>query len=202
VQFGNTTLKQFVVRMSPAVDLVGQVVDGGGKPLSNVRVRVDQTIGLDGRGYPHADSHETTTDAEGKFTISNLPRGEGQVTAWTDGHYQVDMLKVHQFPAEGGLLTLRMTRSGAIRGRVVDAKGKAVANGNISIWPEGGNKVGTWGAGANLKDDGSFAFDNVPTGKYFVSADPGAQFRKDGGRGAAKLIEVKPGETAEVEVTK
>jgi hypothetical protein len=198
VGFQEHTFKSYTVRLSPAVEAAGKVVEAGtNKPLEGVKVRVDQTIAADGRGYPQPEGRETTTDAEGKFTLPALPRGEAQITAWVNGHYQVDMLKKHAVPAQA--LVLKMTGTGTIHVQVTGHDGKPVNSGNVSIWAEGGAKVGTWGAGANLKEDGTFTFDNVPGGKYLASADPGAQYRKEP---KGTPFEVKAGQTVEVELTK
>jgi hypothetical protein len=175
------------------------VLDLKGKPLANVKVRVDSTMSIDGRGYPTARTNEhqqIVTDADGRFTLTGLPRGQAQITLWADNLYQVDMLKAHDIPSEK--LTLTMTGTGVVRGKVTAANGK-LRDGNVSIWPQGGNVVGSWGGGMNTKEDGSFEFENVPPGKYLISGDPAAQFDK---KKKATAIEVKAGETVEVELIK
>ena len=69
----------------------------------------------------------------------------------------------------------------------------------ISVWPEGGEVVGSWGGSMNLPEGGEFVFENVTPGKYFISDNPGARFQK---HFQATLIEVKAGETVEVELKK
>ena len=196
VDLGAGTFKSFTIRMSPAIEQTGRIVDNAGQPLAKVAVRIDSRIAVDGRGYPQPESPKVLTDADGRFTLTDLPRGQAQITARADHHYQVDSLKPHAIPAEP--LTIVMTGTGSIHAKVVDRKGNPVA-GNISVWPEGGSKVGSWGGGANTKDDGTFTFENVPPGKYFISADPSDQYRKGGG---GTLIEVKPGEEVGVELKK
>jgi hypothetical protein len=193
------TFKSYTVRMSPAVEQTGKVVDGKGKPLPGVKVRLDSTIAMDGRGYPTFrtnENQESTTDAEGRFTLVNLPRGEAFLTVWAANLYQLDMMRPHAIPAAS--ITLTMTGTGTIRGKLLGPNGKAKA-GDVSVWPEGGSRVGTWGGSMNVPDTGEFAFENVPPGKYLISADPAAQFRKNP-KGTA--IEVKPGEAVEVELKK
>lgn len=191
--------KSYVVRLSPAVEQKGRVLDLKGKPLAKVKVRVDTTIAIDGRGYPCGrinELQEVLTDADGRFTLTGLPRGQAMITLWADNLYQLNMIKMYEIPT--AKLTLTMTGTGVIRGKVSAANG-TLRDGNVSVWPEGGNRVGTWGGGMNVKEDGSFQFDNVPPGKYLISADPAAQFDK---RKKATAIEVKAGETVEVELTK
>ena len=118
VQCKKGTFKSYNVRMSPSVEQTGNVVDSEGKPIANAKVRVDHVIGDDGRGYPTSrvnDNQEVSTDAEGHFTLTGLPRGEAGITVWGDHLYQVDMMKVHQIP--GPPITLTMTGTGTIRQR-------------------------------------------------------------------------------------
>ena len=190
--------QSFTARLSQAVEQSGKVLDSGGKPLAKVQVRVDSTISVDGRGYPTAgvnDNQKVVTDAEGHFTLTGLPRGQTQITLWADNLYQVNMLQSHAIPSEG--LTLRMTGTGTIKGKAMTTNGKPAEN--VSVWPEGGNKVGSWGGGMNVNPDGTFQFDNVPPGKYYISANPAAQFAKEP---KGTPVEVKAGETAEVDLVK
>jgi hypothetical protein len=118
ISFEAHTYKSFpAIQLSPAIEATGKVLDSTtNRPLPGVKVRVDQTLAADGRGYPQPEGRETTTDAEGKFTLSNLPRGQAQITAWADGHYQADMLKKH--PIAGKPITLKMGATGTIHVKV------------------------------------------------------------------------------------
>ena len=137
------------------------------------------------------------TDADGRFTLTDLPHGQGQITVWADKLYQVDTLKTQEFPTPGMVLT--MTGTGSIQIKVVDLNGKPASTGNVSVWDQRGEIPGTWGGGAEVKSDGTYVFENVPPGKYFVSADPAARFKKD----AAKTpIEVTAGNAVGVELKK
>ena len=84
-----------------------------------------------------------------------MPRGTAQLSATIDGHYQTDPFKNYTFPTEGSL-TLKMTDTGAIHGKVIGPNGQPLAEGHVDIWPEGGNKVGSWGGSTTIKDDGTF----------------------------------------------
>ena len=199
VQCKKGTFKSFNVRLSPAVEQSGTVVDSDGEPVAKVKVRVDNTISIDGRGYPLSrvnDNQEVLTDAEGHFTLTHLPRGEMVVTVRGTNLHQIDMLKPHSIP--GPPLILKMAGTGTIRGKVIGRNGKP-PEGSVSVWPQGGEVVGSWGGSMNLLEGGAFLFENVTPGKYFISEDPAAKFQKNG---KSTAIEVKAGETVEVELKK
>jgi hypothetical protein len=197
---GDQAAFQFhTVRMSPAVEQSGRVIDGSGKPLTGVKVRVDTTLAIDGRGYPTSRTNElqeVLSDNEGRFTLVGLPRGQAMLTAWGSNLHQVDMLKVHPIPSEP--ITLTMNGTGTIRGKLLGTNGKP-KGGDVSVWPEGGSHIGTWGGSTSVPDTGEFVFETVPPGKYFISADPAAQFRKNP---KATLIEVKAGEVVTLDLKK
>ncbi|HYE19936.1 MAG TPA: carboxypeptidase-like regulatory domain-containing protein, partial [Tepidisphaeraceae bacterium] len=188
--------KAATVRLTKAVEQAGRVVDTSGKPIAGAEVRVDATVGIDGRGYPTARVNENpkvVTDAEGKFILKDLPAGQAMLAAHAKGWHQTEFLKAHAITGKVPL-TIVMAKTGGIKGKVVGAK----AGDTISVWPEGGSRPGTWGGGMNLKADGTFAFEAVPPGKYFVSGNAGAEHsgKKDG----VVAVEVKAGEVVEVEV--
>ncbi len=193
------TFKTFTVRMSPAVEQTGSVVDSEGKPIAKVKVRLDNTVASDGRGYPTSrvnENQEVITDAQGHFTLTGLPRGEAVITIWGSNLHQIDMLKPHTIP--GPPLVIKTAGTGTIKGKVIGRNGKP-ADGTVSVWPEGGEVVGSWGGSMNLQEGGTFIFETVPPGKYFISDDAGAKYQKNG---KSTLIEVKAGEAVEVELKK
>jgi hypothetical protein len=74
--FRGNTLKRFpTVRLAPAVLIAGSATDTDGKPLQGVTIRADGCMGVDGVGYPLAQSPQTTTDDKGRFELAGLPRG-------------------------------------------------------------------------------------------------------------------------------
>ncbi len=190
------TLKILKTQLSPEAQVSGVVTDAEGKPIAGVKIHTSGVTAFNGRGYPCANEGQVMTDAEGRFTFSGMPRGHTQLWAHADGLHQVEVLKAYESPSDN--IKITMAATGNVHGKVLDKTGKPAANGDVSIWPEGGSKVGTWGGGSKLKDDGTFAFENVPPGKYFISANAGDQYDKNA---KPMLIEVKPGETVSVELT-
>jgi hypothetical protein len=156
-------------------------------------------LGLDGRGYSPSAKTEATTDEKGKFTITGLPRGSAEFRVHGTSFYQLAPRGLQPVPSE---IALRMTPTGAVRGKVVTAAGdpfdvrRLSPHGNltVTIEPTGAAGVGTWGGAMNVKPDGTFVFETVPPGKYVVGlvlheVNPNAKF-----------IEVKAGDTVQVEL--
>ncbi|MEZ0266341.1 MAG: carboxypeptidase regulatory-like domain-containing protein [Phycisphaerae bacterium] len=190
--------KAFTVRLTKAVEQAGRVTDTSGQPIAGAEVRVDATVGIDGRGYPTTrvnENQKVVTDAEGKFVLKDLPAGQAMLVAHAKGWHQTEFLKSHAITGKDPLRIV-MAKTGGIKGKVIGAK----AGDTISVWPEGGSRAGTWGGSRNLEADGTFAFEAVPPGKYFVSPHAGAEH--SGKREGVVAVEVRAGEVAEVEIRK
>lgn len=199
-QFAKDTLKAYTVMLAPPARVAGVVKDQDGKPVAGVKVRADATVAVDGFGYILAGGKaEATTDAAGKFELTGLPAGTLRFFPHAKGYFPLDSLRQHKAPADD--IELRVTATGTIKGRILDAAGQPDPKAQVSIYPEGGSKVGTWGASGNLNEKAEFSFDAVPPGRYVVSPDVGRQHTKQPETNA-KTVEVKAGQVAEVELTK
>ncbi|HUW33072.1 MAG TPA: carboxypeptidase-like regulatory domain-containing protein, partial [Planctomycetota bacterium] len=178
--------------------LSGTVTDLAGAPLAGVTVRTDDTAGLDGEAYCAEQVHsgqKTVTDANGRFQFDDLPRGSTRLSAWKDGYNQMaSILTEYEIPCKGPV-EIKMDRSGTVRGKVTGAAnpepGQEI---HVSIEPEEGPTIGKWGGGANCRPDGSFEFKGVPPGRYTLIAGEHTKHE------TRQTIELKPGETLEVEL--
>ena len=201
-EFRGDTLKRFTAQLSPQESLAGIALDTDGKPVAGATVRADNVTSVDGRGYILPEHRQTTTDAKGHFELKDLPRGHTNLFAYGTHYQMLDVFKLHSIPEDD--LTIHLTQTGTIKGRVLNKAGQPATHGNVSIEPPGPqrDRIGKWGASGNTNADGTFQFDNVPPGQYIVSAmatNPGPALK--GKDLNAKTIIVKPGETTEVEVT-
>jgi len=197
--FGGNTLREFEAYLSVTVVVSGTVVDTAGKPVAGATVRPDNTVGIDGRGYTLPDRAEVKTGADGRFVLAGLPRGHVNLFTYAPGYAPLDVLKPYVMPASD--VTLRVTATGNVRGRVVGPDGRAATGANVSVTPAEGEAIGRWGGSQSISPDGTFAFDGVPPGRYSVSCDAAARINgaKDP---TAKVVEVTAGATTEVELTK
>jgi hypothetical protein len=198
---GNTFIR-FSSCLAPAATMKGIVVDTDGKPIAGASVRADSVTGLDGRGYAPPVHGEGVTDAKGGFEITGLPRGFAQLFASGNNLFQLDMLKLHTIPGEDQ--TIRLTATGEIKGRVIDHSGNPANKGNVDIEPDvpERDRIGRWSGSSDTAADGSFHFEDVPPGRYIVTAaatNPGPALI--GKNPNAKTIDVKAGQTITLEVT-
>jgi hypothetical protein len=196
---GGDTLKEVTTQLAPAARVAGVVKDQDGKIVPNATVRADGIVALDGSGYILTNRMEVTADADGKFEMAGLPAGTLHFYTYAKGYAPLDILTRHKAPSDS--LELRVTATGTIKGRVVNAQGQPDTSNGIAIYPEGGAKAGKWSASGNLDANAAFSFDSVPPGKYVVSAFPGREYDNKPDP-SAKTVEIKAGQTTEVEVTR
>lgn len=197
VQVGKNALKRYTAYLVPPAKVRGTVLDTDGKPVGGVHVRASSIMAADGRGYPLPAQADATTDDKGAFELAGLPQGFLQLHGYHKSYFMLDILKPYTAPADG--IILRATATGAVKGRVLKPDGKPAADAHVSVNPPG-ERLGKWGGSTQVNPDGTFSFDAVPPGKYLVSTDPGLS--ATGNDPAAKEIEVKAGQTVEVEVTR
>jgi hypothetical protein len=198
VQLRGDTYKHFTAELSATATVDGTTVDNDGRPLAGVVVQADFVTGEDGRSYVLPRQPCATTDAHGQFTLTDLPRGHLQLLPESKDHAGLDALQVFASPSDR--LTVHLTSTGSIRGRVVDGAGHPATLGNVDVAPPGA-PIGHWSGSSNTAADGSFHFENVPPGKYIVTGrakNPGPAF--PGADPNARTITVTAGQTVRVEV--
>ncbi|MCX7044457.1 MAG: carboxypeptidase-like regulatory domain-containing protein [Candidatus Sumerlaeota bacterium] len=195
----DNTYHEFATELLKQAGLKGVVADSNGKPLAGVNVTADSVLGIDGLGYACLDA-ATKSDEQGRFEFRSLPQGYTQIHCSSSSLHQATFLfELYKIPNDD--IKIVMTGTGAVRGKVVSGDGTTLTGQiNVSINPQGGNKVGSWGGSMNCKEDARFEFSGVPPGEYFLSADP--MFHIEGKDPNAKRVTVKEGETVEAQVTK
>lgn len=118
---------------------------------------------------------QTSTDAEGEYTFSGVPKGDYVVraakdlSAYSSGSAEVSIVKadlvnvdivlVHDPDGGGDDYTYTAT------GTVVDSNGKPAAGAQVNIWTVGGTLAATVTAGV----DGAFSVRGLPNGTYQIS---------------------------------
>ena len=189
-------------RLSPVASVAGSVTDAAGKPLPGVTVRTSAMIGLDGMGYG-GDAPQATTDADGRFQLEGLPTGYCSLRLTREDYYYFSF-DIQSIPSKE--LTFRMDRTGSVRGKVRGAErnldGQEV---HLKIDPEG-DPIGKWGGSMALAADGTFEVKEIPPGSYHLRAEVSGSPREGrspflpNDKQTPVAIQVKPGETLEVEI--
>jgi len=160
--------------------LKGQVLAASGGPIRRAQVRA---MSMEGRG-----GGVTSTDAEGRYEIKDLPAGRFNLTASKGGFVSGNFGQ--RRPGEPGTpidlsdgqtadkVNFVLARGGVISGRVVDDGGEAVSgttvaamryqfmSGQRRLMPSGGE-----GASDRTDDQGSFRLFGLAPGDYYVSAN-------------------------------
>jgi carboxypeptidase family protein len=154
----------------------GRVVEANsGRPLSHVDVRAGSSTGQQANG---------ATDGEGRYDLTGLPAGTYTViatkpnyvrTAW--GEQRVEGPGKRITLAESQRLEnidLRITRAGAITGKIVDEFGDPVSDVFVSAmryqYVQGSRRLMTSGRGGSTNDIGEFRAYGLSPGQYYVSA--------------------------------
>ena len=161
--------------------LKGQVLAGGsGSPVRRAQVRA---MSMEGRG-----GGVTSTDAEGRYEIKELPTGRYNVTAMKGGFVMGQFGQ--RRPGEPGTpidlsdgqtaekVNFVLSRGSVIAGRIVDDGGEPVSatqvaavryqfiSGSRRLVPAGGE-----GSTDRTDDQGNFRLFGLPPGDYYISAN-------------------------------
>ena len=171
--------------LAPATDLKASFRDEGGRPVPNLRARVEiiaQTVEPVGRGHAGGtrifrlpetwkDRYACTTDASGSCAVSGLPLGRKITFELPDAPYvrlswQNDSIELSRSPLTVAE-PLVLTPEAVIRGRLALPDGKPVPGVTVAAV----NKVPEGPGGMGKTDrNGVFVIRQVPSGVYTVSA--------------------------------
>jgi hypothetical protein len=186
----------------------GVVADTAGNPVRGVRVEVRDLLGIDGRPYRRLGYNPikpfAVTDSKGHFEIKSLPQGYTHLYSSKPNLHSKSNSELYKIPSdrERGMgietqVRIVVEGTGAVRGKVVgvgeNTEGRQVSM-NINAL-DSGNR---WGGSMHCKKDGSFAFENVPPGRYKLSTMPMLPGMGDDPN--AKIVEVSVGASLNVEV--
>jgi len=197
VNEGNT-YQHLVSELARGASIKGVVTDLAGKPLPGVAVSADAVLAIDGRGYEVPGGASATTDDQGRFEINSLPIGYTQLRCRTPSLYPANpFFEIYSVPSESTRLV--MTRTGTIRGKVLDKAGK-VPSGQVLIHVRPvGEQIGKWGGSTTCQPDGSFEFTGVPPGQYLVGTDARIVTGLSE-KAKAQRVSVEPGQTLVLDI--
>ncbi len=149
----------------PQVTLVGRVVDAGGQPVADAKVRLE---GLSkGPGPRHGMALNGTTDAEGRyrFTVRDLTADYGATVYGNDFRVREAVRPLGDQGAERRFPDMVVTPlNAAVAGRVVDARQQPVAGVSV-FWV-----AGPRGRRSKTQADGAFRVEGIPAEPVVLAA--------------------------------
>jgi len=180
--------------LSRSSPVSGRITDDEGKPLADVEVRLHDVVPASGGRYESPDEYAFKTDIEGRFRAEQVPAGKATIWLRKPGYCRPGLGQPVTTPKTD--VELIMIRAASLR-VTVDFAGKERPPGYIvSIQPEGGEAVGTFGGSGNIDAKNQMAFDNVPPGRYLLRGQPNPSSGDQ--RTEPVTVELKGGQAAEV----
>jgi hypothetical protein len=139
------------------------------------------------KAYLRLNDYPAVTDDRGEFTFANIKPGTyvltGEHPGYLDGEYgEADGGEVQLKLAPGQTLTdinVKLTPQAVISGRVVDEDGEVWPHAEVNLLrsrrSHGQSKTESF-ANQRLNAQGEFLIGEIPPGKYFLSAEPDANW--------------------------
>jgi beta-lactamase regulating signal transducer with metallopeptidase domain/5-hydroxyisourate hydrolase-like protein (transthyretin family) len=183
-------------RLRPAATLTGRVTDSAGSPVEGARVSVAVNGSFD---LGDQTMHAALTDAEGRYTIRDLPQGDfaaqrrrqeqerlqasqtegglfnaflatvGEVTV-THPKHAIIKTPLDRVPGE---LDFRLAPSAVVEGRLVHEEGRPIEGLHVQIQPdplsESPNKGVAFARSAAVDASGHYRFESLPAGDYYLT---------------------------------
>ena len=163
----------------------GRIADQEGRGLRGVRIRLfAYKVWAEGVDLPRVDERydlrgfEVHTDATGAFEIAAPPPTNKITTLrvepdpYHDSHrisFNSERDDAEPSLSEGArdLGEIRLTATGALRGRVVDTQGEPIADADIDVGP---GRSTTYSRSTRSEVDGTFLLGHAPIGTYAIKA--------------------------------
>ncbi len=175
------TARPLVIRLEPAADLRGLVVDEAGEPVPGARVDLHWQAFLPEepeRPVGEPILRTARADGAGRFELRGLPAGAARVGVAAPAFVPLAGVEVElPRPAAAGELRLVLERGALLEGRVTSAAGEPVA----------AVRVGVGGAAAATNDDGRYWLEGAAPGRQEVLFLHPAYGR------LARRFEIRPG---------
>jgi hypothetical protein len=180
--------------LARSVTVSGRVTDPDGKPMEGVDVRLDNVQPASGGRYKTPDDYKFKTGADGRFRAEQVPAGTASVWLHKPGYVRPGLGQAITTPNTD--VELQMMKAASVR-VTVDFTGKARPEGYIvSMKPEGGEIVGSYGGSGNIDAKNQMTFQIVPPGRYILSGRPNPGSEKE--ETEAVAVDLKGGQAAEV----
>lgn len=153
------TPEPLVVRLTKAFSLRGRVESVGGEPIAEAEVGFAWQDALPDEegGLPAGPSlaWKARSDRDGRFTLTGLPRGEGELSIEAGGFVPLEDVPLSlPGPEPGAERTFTLERGNLLEGRVTTSAGHPVAGAKVIAGP----------LAAVSDDEGFYALTGVPAG--------------------------------------
>jgi protocatechuate 3,4-dioxygenase beta subunit len=152
----------------------------GDKPIRKIKVQLTSSPLDPARdsGQDEDITYVANTDAEGKFTFSDIKPGPYRLSAEHIGFFLVDekdrSIRSQALTLQSGEakdLVLRMQPAGVITGKVLDRDGDPMPSVTVTAtrYPAGSGRSNPHGSG-HTNDQGEYRMANLRPGRYLISA--------------------------------
>jgi hypothetical protein len=174
----------------------GRVTDESGAPLADVEVRLHNVAPASGGRYESPSDYMCKTNGEGAFRVEDVPAGKASIWVHKPGFCRPGLGEPITTPADG--VELRMLRAASVYVGVDFTSKQRPAEYIVSISPEGGDKVGSYGGSGQIDANCHVAFKDVPPGRYVLRGQPNPSSGDQ--RSEPVAIDLKGGQTARVTI--
>jgi hypothetical protein len=172
----------------------GRITDDAGTPLEGVEVRLDNVQPESGGRYESPREYTFKTSADGRFRAEHVPRGTATIWVHKPGYCRPGLGLPIASPRDD--VALEMMKAASLR-VTVDFTGKERPAGYmVSIAPEGGEVVGSYGGSGNIDARNQMTFAIVPPGRYVLRGRPNPG--SDAEETLPVTVDLKGGQAAEV----
>jgi hypothetical protein len=172
----------------------GRITDDAGTPLEGVDVRFDDVQPESGGRYESPLEYKSKTDAEGRFRAEQVPKGTATIWLHKPGYCRPGLGLPITTPNSD--VELQMMKAASVR-VTVDFTGKERPAGYmVSIAPEGGEAVGSYGGSGNIDAKNQMTFAIVPPSRYVLRGRPNPG--SDAEETDPVTVDLKGGQASEV----
>jgi hypothetical protein len=137
------------------------------------------------------------SDAEGRFRMERVPTGRATVWVHKPGYCRPGLGLPVTLPE--GDVALRMQKSASVRVTVNFTNKRPPGDYMVSIEPEGGGGVGTFGGSGQIDARNQITYENVPPGRYVLRGQPNPSSEDQ--RSVPVTVELKGGQVTELTLT-
>lgn len=202
-------------RGDEAGSLEAPVTVSAGKTVRDVRVKLGQGAGLEGRvvaratGAPvvgasvdvspagaNGDSGRAVTDDAGRFSVGGLAPGSYDVAVSAPGFASLSRRGLTVAAGERFPVELQLLGTGSVEGQVRDSSGQPLPGVRVVGGNRWGGQLGTTPAETLTTAEGHYRLEGLATGRLYLTA------RRDGSTlGVSQSADVKEGGMARVDFT-